>query len=189
MPQTRKLNAIVLSSAVVHPCNQKSRKFPAQSKKSKSEIPIQICCSLGLLNGEQASQLKDAGVDRVNHNLNTSEAFHPSICSTHTYQDRVDTSEACHGPQAWNCVAGGIVGMGEKDEDLVDLALALKEVQPDSIPLNMLYPVDGTPFGEKNDLTPARCLTILCLFRFLHPQTEIRAAGGRGKKPPLTSNH
>ena len=61
------------------------------------------------------------------------------------------------------------------------MALSLKEVQPDSIPLNMLYPVDGTPFGEKNDLTPARCLTILCLFRFLHPQTEIRAAGGREK--------
>jgi biotin synthase len=149
-------------------------------RKIKDEIPIQICCSLGLLNGEQASQLKDAGVDRINHNLNTSEAFHPSICSTHTYQDRLDTLKHARAAGLELC-SGGIVGMGERDEDLVDLALALKEVQPDSIPLNMLYPVEGTPFGEKNDLTPSRCLTILCLFRFLHPQTEIRAAGGREK--------
>jgi biotin synthase len=149
-------------------------------RKIKNEIPIQICCSLGLLNGEQASQLKEAGVDRINHNLNTSETFHPSICTTHTYQDRLDTLKYARAAGLELC-SGGIVGMGERDEDLVDLALALKEVQPDSIPLNMLYPVDGTPFGEKNNLTPARCLTILCLFRFLHPQTEIRAAGGREK--------
>jgi biotin synthase len=162
------------------PLQSEITKISSAVRKIKNEIPIQICCSLGLLNGEQASQLKDAGVDRINHNLNTSEAFHPSICTTHTYQDRLDTLKHARAAGLELC-SGGIVGMGEKDEDLVDLALALKEVQPDSIPLNMLYPVDGTPFGEKNDLTPARCLTILCLFRFLHPQTEIRAAGGREK--------
>ena len=149
-------------------------------KQIKDELPIQICCSLGLLNGEQASQLKQAGVDRINHNLNTSEAYHPSICTTHTYQDRIDTLKHARAAGLELC-SGGILGMGERDEDLVDLALALRDVQPDSIPLNMLYPVEGTPFGEKNHLSPARCLTILCLFRFLHPQTEIRAAGGREK--------
>ncbi len=149
-------------------------------KQIKNEIPIQICCSLGLLNGEQAQELKAAGVDRINHNLNTSEAYHSEICTTHTYRDRVETLKNARAAGLELC-SGGIVGMGERDEDLVDLAIALKDVQPDSIPLNMLYPVEGTPFGEKNDLTPARCLKILCLFRFLHPQTEIRAAGGREK--------
>ena len=147
-------------------------------KRIKEEIPIQICCSLGLLNGDQARQLKAAGVDRINHNLNTSEAFHPSICTTHTYQDRLNTLLHARAAGLELC-CGGIVGMGERDEDLVDLAIALQNVQPDSIPLNMLYPVEGTPFEEQKDLTPTRCLKILCLFRFLHPKTEIRAAGGR----------
>jgi biotin synthase len=136
-------------------------------KQIKEELPIQICCSLGLLNGEQAIQLKDAGVDRINHNLNTSEAYHPSICSTHTYQDRLTTLKHARAAGLELC-SGGIVGMGERDEDLVDLALALQEVQPDSIPLNMLYPVEGTPFDEMKHLTPTRCLKILCLFRFFH---------------------
>jgi biotin synthase len=149
-------------------------------KEIKQEIPIQICCSLGLLNGDQARQLKEAGVDRINHNLNTSEAYHPSICTTHTYQDRLATLQHARAAGLELC-SGGIVGMGEQDEDLVDLALSLQEVQPDSIPLNMLYPVEGTPFGNQQNLTPARCLTILCLFRFFHPKTEIRAAGGREK--------
>jgi len=149
-------------------------------KQIKEELPIQICCSLGLLNREQATELKAAGVDRINHNLNTSEAYHPAICTTHTYQDRVDTLKQARAAGLELC-SGGIVGMGEGDEDLVDLALALQEVQPDSIPLNMLYPVEGTPFDEMKHLTPARCLKILCLFRFFHPKTEIRAAGGREK--------
>ncbi len=149
-------------------------------KQIKEELPIQICCSLGLLNGEQASQLKAAGVDRINHNLNTSEAYHPAICTTHTYQDRLDTLKHARAAGLELC-SGGIVGMGERDEDLVDLALALQDIQPDSIPLNMLYPVEGTPFDEMKNLTPVRCLKILCLFRFFHPKTEIRAAGGREK--------
>ena len=149
-------------------------------KQIKQELPIQICCSLGLLNGEQASQLKKAGVDRINHNLNTSEAYHPAICTTHTYQDRLATLKHARAAGLELC-SGGIVGMGERDEDVVDLALALQEVQPDSIPLNMLYPVEGTPFDEMKNLTPSRCLKILCLFRFFHPKTEIRAAGGREK--------
>jgi biotin synthase len=149
-------------------------------KQIKEELPIQICCSLGLLNGEQASQLKSAGVDRINHNLNTSEAYHPAICRTHTYQDRIDTLKHARAAGLELC-SGGIVGMGERDEDLVDLALALQDIQPDSIPLNMLYPVEGTPFDEMKNLTPVRCLKILCLFRFFHPKTEIRAAGGREK--------
>ncbi len=144
----------------------------------KQEIPIQICCSLGLMNGEQAKRLKAAGVDRVNHNLNTSEAFHASICTTHTFQDRLATIKNARAAGLEIC-SGGIVGMGESDEDLIDLATALRDVKPDSIPLNTLHPVAGTPLENCDQLTPQRCLKVLSLFRFLHPRTEIRIAGGR----------
>ncbi len=144
----------------------------------KRELPIQICCSLGLLDESQARRLKTAGVDRINHNLNTSEAFHPSICTTHTYRDRVTTLNAARAAGLELC-SGGIVGMGERDEDLVDLAFALRELRPDSIPLNTLHPAEGTPLEQCRDLTPMRCLKVLCLFRFLHPRTELRVAGGR----------
>jgi biotin synthase len=144
----------------------------------KQELPIQICCSLGLMNEAQAKRLKAAGVDRVNHNLNTSEAFHGSICTTHTYQDRLATIRNARAAGLEIC-SGGIVGMGEADDDLIDLAMALREVKPDSIPLNMLHPVAGTPLATCDALTPQRCLRVLCLFRFLHPRTELRIAGGR----------
>ena len=144
----------------------------------KQDLPIQICCSLGLMNEAQARRLKAAGVDRVNHNLNTSEAFHGSICTTHTFQDRLSTIRNARAAGLQIC-SGGIVGMGEADDDLIDLAMALRDVQPDSIPVNMLHPVAGTPLEGCDDLTPQRCLKVLCLFRFLHPRTEIRIAGGR----------
>jgi len=144
----------------------------------KQEIPIQICCSLGLMNEGQAKRLKSAGVDRVNHNLNTSEAFHSSICTTHTFQDRLATIKNARTAGLEIC-SGGIVGMGEQDEDLIDLAMALREVEPDSIPLNTLHPAAGTPLEHCDHLTPQRCLKVLCLFRFLHPRTELRVAGGR----------
>jgi biotin synthase len=144
----------------------------------KREIPIQVCCSLGLLNEGQARDLKAAGVDRINHNLNTSEAYHPAICSTHTYQDRLTTIRHARAAGLEIC-SGGIVGMGERDDDVIELALALREVKPDSIPLNTLHPVAGTPLQGCHELTPQRCLRVLCLFRFLHPKTEIRIAGGR----------
>ncbi|HXX75575.1 MAG TPA: biotin synthase BioB [Nitrospiraceae bacterium] len=144
----------------------------------KQDLPIQICCSLGLMNEAQARRLKAAGVDRVNHNLNTSEAYHASICTTHTFQDRLSTIRNARAAGLEIC-SGGIVGMGEKDEDLIDLAMALRDVRPDSIPVNTLHPVAGTPLEHCRHLTPQRCLKVLCLFRFLHPRTEIRIAGGR----------
>ena len=144
----------------------------------KRDVPIQVCCSVGLLNDAQAARLKAAGVDRINHNLNTSEAFHGNICTTHTFQDRLGTIQAARGAGLEIC-SGGIIGMGERDEDVVDLAFALREVRPDSIPLNMLHPVEGTPLAGAQRLEPSRCLKVLSLFRFVHPRTEIRIAGGR----------
>jgi biotin synthase len=160
------------------PLDRDIEEIAAAVRAIKAETPIQICCSLGLMSEEQTKRLKAAGVDRVNHNLNTSEAYHASICSTHTFQDRLATLKNARSAGLEIC-SGGIVGMGERDEDIVELAMALRDVKPDSIPLNTLHPVDGTPLEKCDHLTPQRCLKILCLFRFLHPRTEIRIAGGR----------
>lgn len=160
------------------PLDREVAEIAAAARAIKRDIPIQICCSLGLLNETQARRLKDAGVDRINHNLNTGEAYHSSICTTHSYQDRLATIRNAKAAGLEIC-SGGIVGMGENDEDLIDLAMALREVRPDSIPINTLHPISGTPLEHCRHLTPTRCLKVLCLFRFLHPKTEIRIAGGR----------
>ncbi len=145
----------------------------------KQEFPrLEICCSLGLTELEQAHRLRASGVGWVNHNLNTSERFYPQICSTHTYQDRVRTLGNVKQAGLSTC-SGGIIGMGETDEDLVDLAFAVRALDIDSIPINFLHPIDGTPLAGKRELTPERCLKVLCLFRLLNPSKEIRAAGGR----------
>jgi biotin synthase len=122
--------------------------------------------------------LKEAGVGWVNHNLNTSQRFHPEICTTHTYEDRLRTVQHVRNAGLMTC-SGGIVGMGETDEDILDLALACRQQRMDSIPVNFLHPIDGTPMEGYRFLTPMKCLKILCLFRLLNPTSEIRAAGGR----------
>ncbi len=145
----------------------------------KKEVQISVCCSLGFLGEGQAERLKAAGLDRVNHNLNTSERYHPQICTTHSYRDRLDTIARCRAAGLEVC-SGGIVGQGETEEDIIDLLLAVREVGAESIPLNFLVPIKGTPFEDRaRDLTPRRCLKILCLARFLNPDREIRVAGGR----------
>ena len=147
-------------------------------REIKGSVPVQVCCSLGLLTKDDARRLKEAGVDRINHNLNASERFHPQMVTTHSYQDRLATISNARAAGLEIC-SGGIAGMGETDEDVIDLALSLREMRPDSIPMNFLYPADGTPMQDRKNLTPQRCLKILCLFRFLHPRTELRVAGGR----------
>ena len=147
-------------------------------REIKGSVPVQVCCSLGLLTKDDARRLKEAGVDRINHNLNASERFHPQMVTTHSYQDRLATISNARAAGLEIC-SGGIAGMGETDEDVIDLALSLREVRPDSIPMNFLHPADGTPMRDQKNLTPQRCLKILCLFRFLHPRTELRVAGGR----------
>jgi biotin synthase len=144
----------------------------------KGAVPIEVCCSLGLLDVEKAQRLKQVGVDRVNHNLNTSARHYTRICTTHTYADRVATVEAAQTAGLSTC-SGVLAGMGESDQDLIDVARALRALGVDSVPINFLNPIPGTPLAEMNELTPWRCLKILCLFRFLLPKTEIRIAGGR----------
>lgn len=144
----------------------------------KTHYPMKICACLGLLNEAQARQLADAGVDRINHNLNTAASHHPNICTTHTFQDRVTTVEAVQTAGLATC-SGGIMGLGESADDIIDLALSLRQLNVTSVPINFLIPIPGTPLQAQNTLTPQYCLRILCLFRFLLPSQEIRIAGGR----------
>ena len=147
-------------------------------RKIKSTLPLNVCCCLGLLTPDQARQLAEAGVDRVNHNLNTSRRFYPEICSTHTFDDRLETLRAVRDAGMELC-SGGIVGMGETHDDVVDLALTLRDLKVESIPVNFLHPIDGTPLAARHDLNPRECLKMLCLFRLTNPESEIRVAGGR----------
>ncbi|MCR9202253.1 MAG: biotin synthase BioB [Planctomycetaceae bacterium] len=147
-------------------------------KDIKKEYGLHICCCLGLLEPEQAKTLKDAGVDRVNHNLNTSERFHDEIVSTHTFKDRLDTLNVCSDVGLELC-AGMIVGMGETNEDVVDVALKLAELKVESIPINFLIPIEGARLGRPVTLDPRFCLKVLAMFRLTNPTTELRIAGGR----------
>jgi biotin synthase len=144
----------------------------------KKEMDIQICTSLGLLNSETAERLKQAGVDRYNHNLETSSRFFPAICQTHSYQDRVATASRAKAAGLELC-CGGLLGMGETLEDRVDLAFALHEIQADSIPVNFLDPRSGTPLEKRGRMSPADCIRALAMFRLVNPSCEIRIAGGR----------
>jgi biotin synthase len=148
------------------------------TRRIKKEVPIQICTSLGILTVGQSLKLKKAGVDRFNHNLEASERFYPSICTTHSYADRKRTAEIVKASGMELC-SGGLIGMGESLEDRVEMAFALREVEADSIPLNFLDPRPGTVLENLTKLTPADCLRALAMFRFVHPDKEIRVAGGR----------
>jgi biotin synthase len=139
---------------------------------------VEVCACLGLLSEGQAERLRAAGADAYNHNLNTSEATYGDICTTHDFSDRVDTVRQAQGAGLSAC-SGLIAGMGESDTDLVDVVFALREMDPDSVPVNFLIPFEGTPLGEKWSLTPQRCLRILAMVRFVCPDVEVRLAGGR----------
>ncbi|PIQ84740.1 MAG: biotin synthase BioB [Candidatus Omnitrophica bacterium CG11_big_fil_rev_8_21_14_0_20_63_9] len=160
------------------PVDDEIEYFCDVTREIRRHHSLEICVCLGLLSEAQARKLKDAGVGWVNHNLNTSERFYPEICSTHTYQDRVDTVKNVRKAGMMTC-SGGIIGMGETDDDILDMAFACRELRMDSIPINFLHPIKGTPMEGFQLLTPMKCLKVLCVFRFLNPASEIRAAGGR----------
>ncbi|MGD3110985.1 biotin synthase BioB [Streptomyces sp. YGL11-2] len=139
---------------------------------------VEVCACLGLLSDGQAERLRAAGADAYNHNLNTSEATYGDICTTHDFSDRVGTVQQAQAAGMSAC-SGLIAGMGETDADLVDVVFALRELDPDSVPVNFLIPFEGTPLAEEWNLTPQRCLRILAMVRFVCPDVEVRLAGGR----------
>jgi biotin synthase len=151
----------------------------------KAQYGLKICASPGLLTGEQTRRLKAAGVDRVNHNLNTSRRFYRRICTSHAYQDRLDTLKAVRQAGMEIC-SGGIIGMGEQASDVVDLALELGALEVEAVPVNFFQPIAGTPLGDGAGETqtaagrnPRHCLKVLCLFRLANPRCELRIAAGR----------
>ncbi|MGW0670974.1 biotin synthase BioB [Streptomyces sp. NPDC002746] len=139
---------------------------------------VEVCACLGLLSDGQAGRLRSAGADAYNHNLNTSEGTYGAITTTHTYADRVETVHQAQAAGLSAC-SGLIAGMGESDSDLVDVVFALRELDPDSVPVNFLIPFEGTPLAKEWNLTPQRCLRILAMVRFVCPDVEVRLAGGR----------
>jgi biotin synthase len=144
-----------------------------------AELPdAEICACLGLLTIEQSSALRHAGVFAYNHNLNTTEAHYGEICETHTYADRVETVGIAREAGLSPC-CGALFGMGESDDDIVEVAFALRDLRVDSLPVNFLIPIQGTPLAGRWELTPNRCLKILCLMRLSNPESELRIAGGR----------
>lgn len=139
---------------------------------------MRVCACLGILREGQAEKLKEAGVDRYNHNLNTSKEHHSNITTSHTYDDRVSTVGKVKNAGISPC-SGVIVGMKETLEDVYEMGRALKELNADSIPVNFLHAIDGTALEGTNELNPLYCLKVLALFRFMNPTKEIRISGGR----------
>ena len=141
-------------------------------------LKLSICVSLGLATDEQLRRLAEAGVNRYNHNLETARRYFSHICNTHSYDDRIATVLRAKDAGLEIC-CGGIIGLGETLEDRVDLALALRELGVDSIPVNFFNPRPGTPLESMPPLTALEALRALAMFRLVNPRTDIRAAGGR----------
>ena len=174
----RKAGTYCIVISARSPNEHEMRAVEAIVPEIKARYDLKVCASLGLLSQEQAYRLKSCGVDRVNHNLNTSSQYHDKICTTHAYADRLKTLEAVRRADMEIC-CGGIVGMGEDDLDVVRMALEVREQDVRSIPVNFLQPIDGTPLEGCSRLTPRYCLKVLALFRFVNPDREIRIAAGR----------
>lgn len=157
---------------------ERVRQLDKLIQKIKATYPIEVCVSHGFLDKEKAEVLKRAGLDRLNHNLNTSNRYYSNICSTHEYQDRLKTLKEAHSANLQVC-SGIIVGMGETIDDIYDMACSLRGLKAESIPINFYMPIEGVPLDIKPDLSSEYCLRVLCLFRLMNPEAEIRLAAGR----------
>ena len=150
----------------------------AALRKMREHGSISLCASLGLLSEDDLAKLKAAGLSRVHCNIETAPSLFPRLCSTHTIADKLATLRAARRLGLEIC-CGGIIGMGETDEQLVEFAFALKEIAPDSIPVNVLHPIEGTPLGDRPILDPERVVDSIALLRLVNPATHLRFAGGR----------
>jgi len=153
-------------------------KITAAIKRIGSETSIQRCCSLGTLQEPHVSALKEAGITRYHHNLESSESYFKEVCTSHTYQDRIDTIKRVKAANLEVC-SGGIIGMGETWRQRIELAFTLKELDVDSIPINILNPVKGTALENQEKLDPMEILQTFAIFRLILPTKILRYAGGR----------
>lgn len=160
------------------PKNNEFDEILATVKQIIEETNVKPCCALGEVTLEQAQALKEAGVTRYNHNLESSANFYEKIVTTHTWNDRVETVKNLKKAGIQACT-GGIMGMGETWTDRVDLALSLRELEVESVPINLLNPREGTPLGDERKLTPLEAVKAIAIFRFILPTQILRYAGGR----------
>ncbi len=144
----------------------------------QAEAGLRVCASFGQLRPHDLARLRGAGISRYNHNLETSERFFASVCTTHGWRDRVRTARAATGAGLELC-SGGLVGLGETDEDRVDLALAVRDLGATVVPINVLNPIPGTPLGDAPRLAPLKILAIIAVFRLMMPDVTLKLAGGR----------
>ena len=147
-------------------------------RRIKKQFGLGVCVSLGMITANQAKRLVEAGANRYNHNLETSERHFSNIVTTHKYADRIRTIQAAKDAGLGIC-AGGIFGIGESDDDRVDMALELRSLGADTVPMNFLHPIEGTPLGNAETLKPVEILRIIAIFRFILPKTNLKIAGGR----------
>ena len=144
----------------------------------RQECDIELCASMGFLSREQLHQLHQAGVTSYHHNIETSKRNFPNICTTHTYEQKLETLKMVKEEGMYVC-SGGIIGMGETWEDRLDMAISLAEIGVDSIPINALMPIKGTPLENQPQLTEEEILRTIAIFRYINPTAEIRLAAGR----------
>lgn len=148
-------------------------------RRIKKEVHISVCVSFGLLKEDQFRRLKEAGAERVHNNLEASENFFPSVCTSHSFSDKVQAIRAAQAAGLDVC-SGGIMGLGEGIEDRIDMALSLRDLGIESIPVNMLNPIPGTPMEKYESLDEKEMQRIIAVYRFILPKAFIRLAGGRG---------
>ncbi|MCY7692069.1 biotin synthase BioB [Bacillus altitudinis] len=160
------------------PSHRELDEVTAAVKEITETMPLKVCACLGLLNEEKAKRLKEAGVHRYNHNLNTHQDHHAQITTTHTYDDRVSTIDKVKQSGMSPC-SGVIIGMGETNQQIVEMAFSLRALDVDSIPVNFLHAIEGTPLEHQERTHPIKALKVLALMRFINPAKEIRVSGGR----------
>ena len=146
--------------------------------KIKNQVGISVCAGLGIIDYEQAARLAKAGLSRYNHNLETSRNHFKNIVTTHDYNMRIETVKAAKKAGLGLCT-GGIFGIGETDNDRIDMALQIRELGVDMVPMNFLHPIAGTPLGGLATMKPMEILRLIALYRFILPKTGIKVAGGR----------
>ncbi|WP_376745606.1 biotin synthase BioB [Paenibacillus sedimenti] len=174
----RKAGTYCIVAAGKGPTNQELDQVVEAVKEIRETMPLKICACLGILKDDQAKRLAEAGVHRYNHNLNTSKANYPAITTTHSYDQRVETVEKVK-KQGMSPCSGVIIGMGETNQEIIEMAFALRELDADSIPINFLNAIPGTPLEKSGRIPAMKALKVLALFRFICPSKEIRVAGGR----------
>lgn len=157
---------------------EERRKLLEGLKQIRRASPCSLCVSLGGIDDELLFELKKIGVTRIHHNLETSRNFFPQICTTHSYDERIENIKRAQNA-GFNVCSGGLFGIGESWDDRIDMAFELRTLGIQSIPLNFLNPVPGTPLQDAGTIPPREALRIIALYRFLLPQTEIKVAGGR----------